>query len=88
MSRMDFDCVGGRPSRARVRSYFTREGDGDKTVITMNPNNDSRRRYSDSEEKSTRQHIPPGLEEISNLVRMHSCVLGQSAPCLSTHMYM
>lgn len=60
MSRMDFDCVGGRPSRARVRSYFTREGDGDKTVITMNPNNDSRRRYSDSEEKSTRQHIPPG----------------------------
>lgn len=60
MSRMDFDCVGGRPSRARVRSYFTREGDGDKTVITMNPNNDSRRRYSDSEEKSTRRHILPG----------------------------
>jgi hypothetical protein len=60
MLRTDVGCVGGRPSRARMRSLSTREVAGDKTVITMNLSSDSRRRYSDSEEKSTRPRILPG----------------------------
>lgn len=60
MLRIDIGCVGGRPSRARVRSHSTREGVDDNTVITMNPNGDSCRRYSDSEEKSFRPRILPG----------------------------
>jgi hypothetical protein len=62
MLRMDVGCVGGRPSRARVRSnsHSSREGVRDKTVITMNPNGDSRRRYSDSEEKTSRPRILSG----------------------------
>ncbi|XP_023711287.1 microtubule-associated serine/threonine-protein kinase 3 isoform X7 [Cryptotermes secundus] len=85
---MNISCVGGRPSRARVRthSHSTRDGVcGDKMVIKMNPKADiSHRRYSDSEDKSSRPRTLPGPEEISNLVRMHSSVLGQSAPSLST----
>jgi hypothetical protein len=60
---MDISCVGGRPSRARVRSHShsTRDGDcGDKT-IKMNPKADiSHRRYSDSEEKFSRPRTLPG----------------------------
>lgn len=61
---MDISCVGGRPSRARVRSHShsTRDGVcGEKMVIKMNPKADiSHRRYSDSEDKSSRPRTLPG----------------------------
>jgi hypothetical protein len=61
---MDISCVGGRPSRARVRahSHSTRDGVcGNNMVIKMNPKTDiSYRRYSDSEDKSTRPRTLPG----------------------------
>ncbi|PSN47851.1 hypothetical protein C0J52_01245 [Blattella germanica] len=83
---MDCGSIGNRPSRARVRSHshITRPCVADdKTVIKMKTDV-THRRYSDSEEKSTRPRILSGPEDISNLVRMHSSVLGQSAPSLST----
>ncbi|XP_069693816.1 microtubule-associated serine/threonine-protein kinase 3 isoform X2 [Periplaneta americana] len=83
---MDISCIASRPSRARVRTHIQTTRDGDKTVISIKPSGDiSRRRYSDSEDKSSRPRLP-GPEDISNLVRMHSSVLGQSAPSLSTSM--
>lgn len=66
---MDISGVGGRPSRARVRSHShsTRDGICCKTIIKMNPKADSHRRYSDSEDKSSRQRILPGklLQKLS-----------------------
>jgi hypothetical protein len=60
---MDISGVGGRPSRARVRSHShsTRDGICGKTIIKMNPKADiSHRRYSDSEDKSSRPRTLPG----------------------------
>jgi hypothetical protein len=60
---MDLSCVGGRPSRARVRSqsHSTRDGVCGDKMIKMNPKGDiSHRRYSDSEDKCSRLRILPG----------------------------
>jgi len=81
MLRTDFGCVGSRPSRARVRSHSHSARDGlgdDKTVITMNLSADiSRRRYSDSEDKSSRPRILQGtlLLELDRKLKLPSGLL-------------
>jgi hypothetical protein len=64
LRRMDAGCVGGRPSRARIRchSHPTRVGiRGSETINTVKPKADiCHRRYSDSEDKSSRSRILPG----------------------------
>nr|CAD7567792.1 unnamed protein product [Timema californicum] len=84
-SKMD---VGGhRPSRTRIRStsHSARLNFDEKLLVFMKPSDErTYHRHSDSED-SKRSHRSD-RDDVSNLIRLRTSALGQSAPSLSSSM--
>nr|CAD7434240.1 unnamed protein product [Timema monikensis] len=84
-SKMD---VGGhRPSRTRIRStsHSARLNFDEKLLVFMKPSDErTYHRHSDSEDSKRSHHSD--RDDVSNLIRLRTSALGQSAPSLSSSM--